>query len=171
MIIEDSMVSLAKRYTKLEFHEKTKRYYGTCPFCHSGADMFCADNKNGVFWCYACGKHGNMDDFKILMGQEKPEMPQELDDEELQTIYEAAAIFYFRYLIQKHSGISRKRENCRKTHFPHSGSVTPRRKTRYCINICRNAFPNSRSMLPDWSNMGRTDSRMTCFATASCSRS
>ena len=68
MIIEDSMVSLAKRYTKLEFHEKTKRYYGTCPFCHSGADMFCADNKNGVFWCYACGKHGNMDDFKILMG-------------------------------------------------------------------------------------------------------
>ena len=47
MIIEDSMVSLAKRYTKLEFHEKTKRYYGTCPFCHSGADMFCADNKNG----------------------------------------------------------------------------------------------------------------------------
>ena len=100
MIIEDSMVSLAKRYTKLEFHEKTKRYYGTCPFCHSGADMFCADNKNGVFWCYACGKHGNMDDFKILMGQEKPEMPQELDDEELQTIYEAAAIFYFRYLME-----------------------------------------------------------------------
>ena len=44
MIIEDSMVSLAKRYTKVEFHEKTKRYYGTCPFCHSGADMFCADN-------------------------------------------------------------------------------------------------------------------------------
>lgn len=100
MIIEDSMVSLAKRYTKLEFHEKTKRYYGTCPFCHSGADMFCADNKNGVFWCYACGKHGNMDDFKILMGQEKPEMPQEPDDEELQTIYEAAAIFYFRYLME-----------------------------------------------------------------------
>ena len=27
MIIEDSMVSLAKRYTKLEFHEKTKRYF------------------------------------------------------------------------------------------------------------------------------------------------
>ena len=100
MIIEDSMVSLAKRYTKLEFHEKTKRYYGTCPFCHSGADMFCADNKNGVFWCYACGKHGNMDDFKILMGQEKPEMPQEPDDEELQTMYEAAAVFYFRYLME-----------------------------------------------------------------------
>lgn len=100
MVIEDSMVSLAKRYTKLEFHEKTKRYYGTCPFCHSGADMFCADNKNGVFWCYACGKHGNMDDFRIFMGLQKPEMPDEPEDEELQAIHEAAALFYFQYLMR-----------------------------------------------------------------------
>lgn len=93
-----SMASLAAGYTRLSFHEGTKKYYGKCPFCHSGAEVFCVDNKNSSFWCYSCGRHGTMDDFKVQMGIKRPEPEAEPEDKEIMEIYESAAAYYYRCL-------------------------------------------------------------------------
>ena len=57
-MVQHSMASLVGGYTKLSYNRRTKKYHGKCPFCHSGSDVFCVDNKNAAFWCYSCGKRG-----------------------------------------------------------------------------------------------------------------
>lgn len=88
-----SMASLAGRYTKLSYNERTRKYQGRCPFCHSGAEVFRVDNKNAAFWCYSCGKHGTMEDFRILAGLENPQ--PEPEDQGLMEIHAAAAAYYY----------------------------------------------------------------------------
>lgn len=90
-----SMASLAGGYTKLSYNERTKKYYGKCPFCHSSAEVFCVDNKNAAFWCYSCGKHGTMEDFKIQAGLKYPRPEPELADQGLMEIHNAAAAYYY----------------------------------------------------------------------------
>ncbi len=98
MTVHHSMASLAGGYTKLSFNKRTKKYHGQCPFCHSVAEVFCVDNKNGTFWCYSCGKHGTIEDFRIQMGLECPEPEPEPEDAGIMGIYEAAAAYYYRCL-------------------------------------------------------------------------
>lgn len=95
MMVLHSMASLAGRYTKLSYNERTKKYYGKCPFCHSGTEVFCVDNKNAAFWCYSCGKHGTIEDFKILIGLKHPQPEPEPEDRGIMEIYEAAAAYYY----------------------------------------------------------------------------
>lgn len=90
-----SMASLAGRYTKLSYNEKAKKYYGKCPFCHSGTKVFCIDNKKAAFWCYACGKHGTIEDFKIQTGLKRPQPEPEPEDRSIMEIYGAAAAYYY----------------------------------------------------------------------------
>ena len=98
MEIRHSMASLAGGYTRLAFNEKTKKYHGRCPFCHSAAETFCVDNKSGTFWCYSCGRNGAMDDFSLQMGLTDPEPAAEPEDPEAMDICEEAAAFYYRCL-------------------------------------------------------------------------
>lgn len=95
MMVLHSMASLAGRYTKLSYNEKTKKYYGKCPFCHSGTEVFCVDNKNAVFWCYSCGKHGTIEDYKIQTGLMCPQPEPEPEDQGIMEIYGAAAAYYY----------------------------------------------------------------------------
>lgn len=99
-MVVHSMVSLAGQYTKLSFHERTKKYYGKCPFCHSGSDVFCADNKNAVFYCYGCGRHGTKADFETLMKLKKAEPEPDIEEPDIVEIYEAAAGFYYETLMK-----------------------------------------------------------------------
>lgn len=98
MMVHHSMASLVGGYTKLSFNERTKKYHGQCPFCHSAAEVFCVDNKNGSFWCYSCGKHGTMEDFRVQMGLECPEPELEPEDADTMEIYEATAAYYYQCL-------------------------------------------------------------------------
>lgn len=99
MAILHSMASLAGGYTKLSFNEKTKKYHGKCPFCHRMAETFCVDNKNSTFWCYSCGKHGTMENFRVQMGLKDSEPKPELEDQETMVIYETAAVYYYCCLV------------------------------------------------------------------------
>ncbi len=94
-MVQHSMASLVGSYTKLSYNRRTKKYHGKCPFCHSGSDVFCVDNKNAAFWCYSCGKRGMMEDFKILAGLKRPEPVPEPEDQEIMSIHEAAAAYYY----------------------------------------------------------------------------
>ena len=137
-------------------------------------DMFCADNKNRVFWCYACGKHGNMDDFKILMGQEKPEMPQELDDENCRP-FMGGSHLYFRYLMEhrdsrKHSDISRKQRKLPESTLSAFGTRLRPGGKRDAVSISVGTLSEQRIYASGLVKQWGTDSRMTCFATASCFR-
>ncbi len=119
-MILHSMASLAGSYTKLSFNERTKKYYGKCPFCHSGAEVFCVDNRNAAFWCYSCGKHGTMDDFRIQMGLKRPEPEPEPEDQNIMEIYESAAAYYYKCLtghidVRAYSYITRERRLDEKT--------------------------------------------------------
>lgn len=98
MEVLHSMASLAGSYTRLSFNEKTKKYHGRCPFCHSAAETFCADNKNSTFWCYSCGKHGTMESFRVQMGLKDPDPEPEPEDQEAMAVYETAAAYYYRCL-------------------------------------------------------------------------
>ena len=95
MMVLHSMVSLVGRYTKLSYNERTKKYHGKCPFCHSGTEVFCVDNKNAAFWCYSCGKHGGMEDCKIHAGLTAPQQGTEPEDQGTMEIYAAAAAYYY----------------------------------------------------------------------------
>lgn len=90
-----SMASLAGGYTKLSYNKRTKKYYGKCPFCHSRTEMFCVDNKNAVFWCYSCGRHGGMEDFKVQAGLMRPQPEPEPEDRVLMELHDAAAAYYY----------------------------------------------------------------------------
>lgn len=95
MMVLHSMASLVGGHTKLSYNGRTKKYYGKCPFCHSGTEVFCVDNKNAAFWCYSCGKHGNMEDFKIQAGLMRPQPEPEPEDQGAMEIYAAAAAYYY----------------------------------------------------------------------------
>lgn len=101
MEIQHSMASLAGSYTRLVFNDRTKKYHGRCPFCRSAAETFCVDNKNGTFWCYSCGRHGTLDDFRFQMGLADPEPATEPEDQEAMAICEEAAGFYYRCLTDR----------------------------------------------------------------------
>lgn len=100
-MVHHSMVSIAEKYTKLSFNDKTKKYHGKCPFCQSESKVFCADNKNALFYCYACGKHGTKEDFEAEMGLRKYEAEPEFEEDAMIQIYETAAAFYYNALVNR----------------------------------------------------------------------
>lgn len=100
MMVLHSMASLAGGYTKLSYNERTKKYHGKCPFCHSNTEVFCVDNKNAAFWCYSCGKHGTIEDFKIQVGLKHPQPEPEPEDRGIMEIYGAAAAYYYSCLTE-----------------------------------------------------------------------
>ena len=101
MMVLHSMASLVGGYTKLSYNDRTKKYYGTCLFCHSGTEVFCVDNKTAAFWCYSCGRHGNMEDFKIYAGLMRPQPEPEPEDQGAMEIYVAAAAYYYGCLARR----------------------------------------------------------------------
>ena len=96
-----SMMSVASKVTKLMFHEQTRRYHGRCPFCHSETETFCADNKNAVFYCYACGRHGTKEDFGIMTGMTDPVPEKDVEEADMVEIHEAAAAFFYEHLYDR----------------------------------------------------------------------
>ncbi len=101
----ETISELVSRYTKVTRDPVSGKYFGSCPFCHGRTDTFMADDRKGIFFCYACGASGDKKDFLARLEPNKYAMVTCQKNPVLLQIYEDTAYFYYTELIKaEHPG-------------------------------------------------------------------
>ena len=59
--INNDIVDVVSQYVKLD--KKSKYYFGLCPFHHEKTPSFSVTPSKQIFYCYGCGKAGNVVNF------------------------------------------------------------------------------------------------------------
>ncbi|MCI9048626.1 MAG: hypothetical protein HFG71_15510 [Hungatella sp.] len=49
----EKISELISRHTKVTC-DLSQKHFGICPFCRGRTDTFMADDRKGIFFCYAC---------------------------------------------------------------------------------------------------------------------
>lgn len=96
----ETISELVSRYTKVTHDPVSGKYFGSCPFCHGRTDTFMADDRKGIFFCYACGASGDKKDFLARLEPNKYAMVTCQKNPVLLQIYEEAAYFYYTELTK-----------------------------------------------------------------------
>ncbi len=96
----EKISELVAGYTKVTWDPVSKKHFGSCPFCHGRTDTFIADDRKGIFFCYACGVSGDKKDFLARMEPQKHGMMTGQKNPLLLQIYEEAAYFYYTELTK-----------------------------------------------------------------------
>lgn len=96
----EKISELVSRYTKVTYDPVSEKHFGGCPFCRGRTDTFTADDRKGIFFCYACGVSGDKKKFLEKLEPQKHAMITYQKNPVLLQIYEEAAYFYYTELTK-----------------------------------------------------------------------
>lgn len=96
----EKISELISRHTKVTCDPVSQKHFGICPFCRGRTDTFMADDRKGIFFCYACGISGDKKDFIERLEPQKHVVITCQKNPLLLRIYEEAAYFYYTELTK-----------------------------------------------------------------------